>query len=289
MSEDKNQTEVPSTKLPPTKQSKKKLWMILGIIIVIVLLVSTVAVLNFFASNGQLIDGETLSLGFSYSQGEIMDYSTQITSSLTVDGVPQSSSSSTLTAMITQEILSTDENTYTIRTTTQTFSPSAGSSSYTVTMDKSGKIIDYGNLPAETQQMMRSMSTIPGFGSYFPKQTAKVGESWQVPINLQFSGMSFQGTVNYKIVDSGSKTVPAGTYDVISIEISAADLELTISSSTESVVFMTDYDGQIDLEKGTCRMIQLDMNVKMTATIEGETGVIDSSMLMLLEQHTKVK
>jgi hypothetical protein len=287
MSEDKNQTEVPSTNLPPTKQSRKKLWMILGIVILVVVLVSTVAVLNFFALNGQPGDGETLSLGFSYSQGEIMDYSTQITSSLTVDGVPQSSSDSTQTATITQEILSADEDTYTIRTTSRATSSSAGASSYTVTMDKSGKIVDYGNLPAETQQMMQTMSTIPGFGSYFPKKTAKVGESWQIPIDLQFSGMSFQGTVKYKIVDSGSKAVPAGTYDVISIEISAVDLELTISSSTESVVFMVDYDGQIDLEQGTCRLIQLDMNVEMTATIDGETGVIDSSMQMQLEQHTK--
>jgi hypothetical protein len=282
-----SEIETQPTQLLPTKKSKKKIWMVLGLIIVIAVLVSAVAALNFTAPNGQIANAQTVSLGFSYSQGEIMEYSMQITASVTVEGVPQPSSSSTQTATITQEVLNTDEDTYTIRVTTKSISPSAGSSSYTMTMDKSGKIIDYGDLPAEAQQMMQSMSTIPGFGSYFPKQEAKVGESWQVPINLQFSGMSLVGTVNYKIVATNPITVPAGTYDVVSIEITSDDLKMSLTSLDESMVFQANYDGQIDLEKDTCRMIQLEMDVALTATIEGQTGTINSSMQMQLEQYTK--
>jgi hypothetical protein len=99
--------------------------------------------------------------------------------------------------------------------------------------------------------------------------------------------MSFVGTANYKIVSTKPITVPAGTYDVISIKITSDDLKLTLSSSDESVVFQANYDGQIELEKDTCRMIKLNMDVALTATIEGETGTINSSMQMQLEHHTK--
>jgi hypothetical protein len=274
------------TELPKIKRSRKKLWIALGLILVIAS-VSVVAAINYPRPNGLLGQDQPLTLSFGYTKGEVMKYSLKTITLVSVQKTPQpTAQNSTQTATITEEVLSVDGDNFTIRTTTTPISPSGVQSLVTMKMDKSGRIIDYGDLPSESIQLMQSMSTIPGFGSYFSRQEAKVGDSWQVPLSTQYSGISFQGTINYKIVAVKSVTVPAGTYNVVSIDITANQVKMNLASSGSSVDFNVNYNGQINLEKGTCRLIQLDMEETATATINGETGTISATMQMQLEQHS---
>jgi hypothetical protein len=274
--------------LSTTRRSRKKLFVTVAIVIIIAL-VSTIAVAVVFSNNGLLVQGENVTLGFKYSVGEKMDYGLRMTTSVSVQTTPGTTpqtTEQTTTGTITEEIISVEGDTFTKSVTTKISSPSSASSSYTVTMDKTGRVLNYANLPQEVQQLFSSFTTLPGFGSYFPRQEVKVGEIWSVPMNVQLNGIRYEGAINYKIVNVKEITVPAGTFNSIGIDITANNIKMSITSSGSTVELFVNYNGHLDIEKGTSRIILYDIKGTTTGTVAGETGTIKATLLMQLTQYT---
>jgi len=263
------------TELQPPRRSRKKLGIVVALVAVIA--VALVAVV-FLANPSFFAMGETVPLTFSYNAGEKMTYSM----TMTMDLMGQET---TATGTSTLEVLSAQGDTYTIKTTTSV--ESAGSSSYTMTMDKTGRITDYGNLPESVQSSLNSMSFMPGYGSTFPKPEVKVGESWQIPLDSEVSGVSLQGTVNCKVSEVKSLTVPAGTYNVFKMEISINNAHASTSSLGTDIEMTMNANGHVYLEKGTGRTVELWFEETVSGSSMGSAANIDLEMQMQLTEHIR--
>jgi hypothetical protein len=263
------------TEPQPPRRSRKKLG--IAVALVAVVAVALVAVV-FLANPTFFAMGETVPLTFSYSEGEKMTYSM----TMTMDLMGQET---TETGTSTVEILSVQGDTYTIRTTTDT--ESSPSVSYTMTMDKTGRITDYGSLPENVQQSLGSLSFLPGYGSSFPKQEAKVGESWQIPLDTEVSGVSLEGAVNCKVSEVKSLTVPAGTYNVFKMEISINNAHASSSALGANIEMTMNANGYVYLEKGTGRTIELLFEETVSGTSTGATVSVDLEMQMQLTEHIR--
>jgi hypothetical protein len=260
----------PPLPVPPAK-SRKKQYTVLGLVSIAI--VVSVLVLVFFVPRGL---GDTIPYSFNYAVGEKMTYNMSVTAS----GTGQSFSE-TGTADI--DVLSFDGANYTLNETifmailgqTQQFS-------YTVKMDKSGLMVGLSNLPSQMQEMNSMFGTMPGFGFPSDKTEARVGETWQLPLNQSYSGVTLSGTLNLKFGDIQNVTVPAGTYKAFKIEASTEN----VHASSLGVSISMDMNGQMYLEYGTCRL--LDMNMQATETIAQGTQTITMSMNMQMQltRHT---
>jgi len=95
----------PPTSVEPTRKSRKKLYALLGIVLIAVLI--SVVVITFFVPRGL---GETIPYGFNYAVGEKMVY--DLSMSVNVGGQSMSE-----TGTISMEVLSFDGDNYTINET----------------------------------------------------------------------------------------------------------------------------------------------------------------------------
>jgi hypothetical protein len=154
-------------------------------------------------------------------------------------------------------------------------------------MDKSGRITDYGNMDSTVQQTFNSLFSMPGFGSYFPRQEAKVGETWTIPLDTSVLGLSTQGTVTNKITETKSLSTPAGTFDAFKTEMTS-QMQLTTNdpSGTEGSLSLT-ANGYSYMEKGTCTPLDFQVNLSITITSSGQTQTLTASMSMKLMDYNR--
>jgi hypothetical protein len=150
-------------------------------------------------------------------------------------------------------------------------------------MDKSGRLVDASNLSSDVQQWQGMFGTMPGFGFQSDKTEAKVRETWQLPLNMSVSGITISGTMNCKFGDIQNVTLGAGTYKAFKIDASTGNFH----ASTTGVSVDMNLNGQMHLEYGTCRL--LDLNIQATATTSSGTQTLTMSenMQMQLTQHIK--
>jgi len=263
--------------LQPPRRSKKTLWIVIGLVAIIgVALVAVVFLANpsFFAF------GETIPLTFSYNAGEKMTYSI----TMNLEGLGQNVKQ---TGTETIEVLKVEGDTFTLKTTADM--ESSPSTSYTMTMDKTGRITDYGNLPESTKQSIESFSFLPGYGGSFPKQEAKVGDNWQIPLDTVVSSVAIQGSVNCKISEVKSLTVPAGTYNVFKLEISIDNAKASTSSYGVNIDMTMNANGYVYLEKGTGRTIELQFEetVNAVSSSQEQAQNMKLGMQMQLTEFTR--
>jgi hypothetical protein len=263
---------VQSVPAPPVK-SRKRLYALLGLVSIAV--VVSVLVLAFFVPPGL---GESIPYGFNYTVGEKMTYNM----SVSVSGVGQSVSE---TGALSIETLSFDGTNYTMNETMDLAVQGQAPMhfSFIAKMDKSGRLVDISNLPSEMQQMQQMFGTMPGFGFPSDKTKAKVGETWQLPLNMSYSGVIMSGTMNYKFGDVQNVTVGAGTYKAFKIDASTSNFH----ASTVGVSININMNGQMHLEYGTCRLLDLNMQATETATQGTQTMTMSMNMQMQLTQHIK--
>jgi len=255
---------------PPLVKSKRKFYAILGLTCIAILVFALVLI--FFVPRGL---GETIPYSFNYVVGEKMAYNM----SVTVTGTGQSASE---TGTVEIDVLSFDGANYTLNETTSlTTSGQTQRFSYLVMMNKSGQMVNISNLPSQMQQM-DMLGMRPGFGFPSNKTEARVGETWQLPLDLNNSEFNMSGTLNYRFGDIQNFTVPAGTYKAFMIEASTDN----IYASAADISVSMNMDGQLHLEYGTCRL--LDMNMHATETVTGtQTITMSMNIQMQLTQHFK--
>lgn len=263
---------VPSEVPHPPKLFRKRSYFVIG-------LIAVAAVASTFTLVYLLPRGEaaTVPLGLNYSVGEKMTY--EITFTASAMGQTESQ-----TGTLSMEVLDFDGLNYTIRETvlfqSQEFS-------YTIKMNKTGHIIDLGSLSPEFEQIYSSFVSMPGYGSYFPKEEAKVGEGWQIPIDIHADGFSLEGTVNFGISGITSITVPAGTYHVFKMDITAPNIQGAYEYSGVTVNLVASMNGYGYLENGTCRPIEFNIQESVTGISMGKTISMSMTMRMQLIEHVK--
>jgi len=270
----------PETLPPPPKRFGKKLYLIAGLIAVIAV-VSAVTFIFLLPSTGE---GAPVPLGLNYTPGEEMTYSMTITTS----GTGVSRTDAGITSM---EILNFDGENYTMELNFQTLTPSSGVASYTIKMDKTGRIIEYSGFSPEMEFFM--FAGIPGCGSYFQKDQVNVGESFQTPIYISSVGfranVSIDGTANHRISEIKNTTIPnCGTYRVFKTEIAADNIILGDESSGTAASLHINIDGYMYLEYGTCRLIEYNVQESVIFPYMGQPPIIVIvTMQLRLTEHVK--
>ena len=263
----------PSTSVEPTRKSRKKLYALLGIVLIAVLI--SVVVITFFVPGGL---GETIPYGFNYAVGEKMVYDL----SLSVNMGGQSTSE---TGMVSMDILSFDGDNYTINETVSFTVQGMPQQevSFTLRMNKFGQMTDFSGLPSEMQSIYSMFGGVPGFGSAFNRTEARVGESWQLPMNLGNSTFNMSGTINYRFGEVQNVTMAAGTFKTFKIEISTNDVHASMMGVSMSI----NMHGWIRQEYGTCRAIDMNLEATETASGQGQSMTLTVSMQMTLRQYVK--
>lgn len=265
----------------PEARNRKTRMPIVAVILAIVVVAVVIAGIGLFFLNlnGQESSptGETIPLIYSYIAGEKMTYN--LTETMDILGQKTMETGTT-----TMEILSAQADIYTINTTTDT---QYGFLSSNITMDKTGRITDFGDLNSSVQQAFGPMSSRAlMYGLGVNKSEVKVGESWQMPLSTQESYASLEGTMNCKVSQVKALTVPAGTYDVFKLEISMSNARYMSTSLNGTNIDMTmNLDGYYYLEKGTCRTVESKLEAKASSSVMGQFA--STEIEMQLTKHTR--
>jgi hypothetical protein len=270
--------EVPASETlaeAPEQRFGRKLYLVIALVAIAIILVASILFFTQFMPSAK---GEAVSLGFTYNVGEQMTYEI----SMTVEAMGEEMSAE---GTLVTEVQSFDGENYTIH---QAITVDSKEYSVTVKMDQMGNIVDYtDDLPPETEEIISSLLGAPGFGSYFPKDEVRVGESWELPVDMEIMGIDLEGTFSYKLSETTSVTVPAGTYKALDIEIKQSHFDATYSVEGKSFEMSLDIDGYMFLENATCRLIEFKAEESMTMTGMGETMTMEVTMQIQLTEHIK--
>jgi hypothetical protein len=271
-----NEVPTPPETLPEAVKPRfgRKLYLVIGLVAVAVVVTASIIVFTQFLPSAK---GEIVPVGFNYSVGEKMTYEFSITMEALGNEVSQE-------AILGMEVQSFDGENYTIR---ETMTFASQEISLTVRIDKMGNVIDFIDLPSEFQETYSSFLGVPGFGSYFPKEEVRIGESWKIPMDMELIGMDLEGTINYKLSKITSVTVPAGTYDVLHVEIKPSSFAATYSEGGISFHMDLNMDGYLYLKNATCHLIEFRVNESATITAEGQTQSMEMTLQMQLIEHIK--
>ncbi|MEM2105848.1 MAG: hypothetical protein QXV21_05215 [Candidatus Bathyarchaeia archaeon] len=264
--------ETPSEEAPKTleKVPKKTLYLTIGLVAIV--LVSIVAFM-YFMPTGEAV---AVPLSMNYSVGERITYN--VTTLVSIPGVTNA-----VITIMRMDVLSFDGSNYTIRYTIEM--SGYPSFSFNITMNKSGYILNYTGLPPELQNLYSTLVGLPGYGAYFPKEEAKVGESWSVPIDVNMSGGRIVGTVNYGIGGVENKTFSGiGGRRVFKITVSANNIQGTFTSDGTTNSFTLSLNGYIYMEYGTCLPIASSIQETVTTSSNDQLSV---NIEMRLIQHVK--
>lgn len=240
----------------PVKKSKKKLYVLSGVVAVAAVLIAVVFMLSVIPQGL----GETIPYVHSYTVGQTLNYSVSV--SLSAAGQQASE-----TGTFGMHIVSFDGENYTIGETTH-YEVQGGpsqDSSYTIMLNKDGQIVGGSNLPSNVESVYSMMQGTPNFGLALNRTEITVGETLHIPLNVANSTFSMSGTMNCKVASVENVTVPAGTYKTFKLEISTSDVHV----SSQGVDIGMNLNGQVHLEYGTCQLV--DLNMQVTANSGGNS------------------
>jgi hypothetical protein len=284
LSENPSATELPAPPPPRSKRFGKRIYVFLGIVAV-----AAVASAFVFAFLVPLSSGEIIPLSYNYEVGEHMTYNVTITSSQSEQGASGNpvgaSAVQGVTGTIGMDVLSFDGENYTIN---ETASIALGISPISVTITE--KINKTGYVTILSGPLAESNSEFAGFDSlntFFQKDQAKVGETWQFPISeLGNLSSGLTGNLTFTFGKIQSITVPAGTYKVFSVDVSSSNLTMNFNITGVPYSASESYSGQECLEYGTSRLINSSFQ-EISYQIRGQNYNTSTSMQMELVQDIK--
>jgi len=265
-------TEQPTTQALSKKWGRKKL--IIAIIGVITIAVILIAVLFVRESTAGVI-----SLGVDYSVGEKLTYDMTVTLSL---GLGNVSSTVNANVTLTVEVLSFDGETYTLNYTVvipkdnpNVTLTNPNVNSRVVEVQKNEMVTLLALMPVAVQAAVSGDENVnaPLLMAVFDKSQARVGDTWQIPLNAEGSSTSsFQMlTVTFNAIKD--LTVQAGTFRVFSLDFSSS-----YQNQSDSTVMTAELSGQANLEYGSCKQIQSNLQITMSS----QTGGLGYSIGMVV-------
>ena len=263
-----NEVPSPPETAPEAVKPRFGRKLVIGLVTIAIIATASIIMFTQFLPGAR---GEAVTLELNYSVGEKMTYEINMTMETMDTEVLQE-------ATLEMEVQGFDGENYTIR---QTMTVELQEFSFTVKMNKTGYIVEYIELPLE--QELYSFLPVPGFGSYFTKEEVRVGESWEIPFDMELPGIDFEGTISYELSEITSLTVPAGTYETLKINIEGSNLHM----EGKDFHVTWNINGNIYLEKATCRLVDLRFDQSMTTTAMDQTISMEMVMQMQLTEHLK--
>lgn len=258
---------MPQPSAEPVRKHRKKLYILIGIFAVAAVLLGTVLIMSIPQGLGA-----TIPYGYSYTVGEKLTYSVSVTESA-------SGQQASVTGTATVQVASFDGENYTLDETTH-YVVSNGVSqdnSFTVVQNKEGEMVNFSNLPSDTQNLYSMIEGGPGNGLFLNRTQIRVGETYQIPINVGNSSLSINGTINYNVANIENFTVPAGTYNTFKLDFSSSNFHGTV----EGVYVSANVNGQVIDEVGTCH--PLEFNAQISTSAEGSTMNGKVSMILIAD------
>jgi hypothetical protein len=200
-------------------------------------------------------------LTYEYTPGEEMTYN--LTENITSLGFPTAGGNASGTGTMALDVISFNGENYTVNET-YTFQVFNRSQTLYLTyaMNKTGYVTPIS--PAGT-----SFSWFIDFQSMFQKNETIAGETWKIPsgtLAQNNSNIALNGNLTETFGDIQNVTVPAGTYRAFSVDVSGSNLTVVTHLPTpinESLSENFSLNGQMYLEYGTCRVIQVNLRVSI--------------------------
>jgi hypothetical protein len=285
LSETPSAIDPPAPPPPSSKRSRERIYVFLGIIAV-----AAVASALVFAFLVPLSSGVSIPLSYNYEVGEHMTYNMTSNVSQFEQSTPGNPVGTpvvqNITETISMDVLSFDGENYTINETA-----SIPLASLPVSFTIMGKINKTGYVTILSGPFAELNSAFTGLNllsTFFQKEQAKVGETWHFPIS-ELGNLSFgmRGNITFTFGNIQSITVPAGTYKVFSIDVSASNLTMNLNIAGISYSASESGSGQEYLEYGTCRQIESNFQENVSYQIGGQNYTTNASMQMELVQDIK--
>jgi len=276
-------TNVPSSEKPsstdqPLTQSPrhrigKKIYAIAAIILVAVVVTAV-----FFVPRGA---ADSIPLSLNYEVGEEMVYETTETGQS-----GQLNSTSSLNSTSTLKVVSFDGEHYTLNRTVTTMLNRPISVSITERINKTGYATYF--LPGNTQNLFGNKSSNPVLAALLSKPDAKVGDTWQIPLDTGNSTRGTMGSLTLTFAGIQDVTVPAGAYRVFRIDVSSNNLASHVDIPEGKSDTTMNFTGSIFLEYGSCRQIKSDvqMSIAIKSTVLNSTMTLSSQMILVQHNRT---
>jgi hypothetical protein len=227
-------------------------------------------------------------LAYNYVPGEQMIYDMSANYTNTAAAPPAQNWSETGT--MTMDIISFDGENYTINEETTTFLSSLlstnSTSSTTFTMNKTGYVTTVKSTAAVQELTSWYGNLIPAF----EKNETEAGENWQIPLNALTTNVSsvyLNGTLTETFGDIQNITVPAGTYRAFNVDVSANNITMITNYpfiNTSTIENFT-IQGQVYMEYGTCRMIEMNLQESYSVSQNGQASNASTSEEMELVKY----
>ena len=245
--------------------------------IAMIILVAVVVIAAFSIPRGT---GDSIPLSLNYQVGEEMVYNTTETGQS-----GQLNSTSSLHSTSTLKVVSFDGEYYTLNRTITTMLNRPISVSMTEKINKTGYAKYF--LPGNTQNLFGNSSSNPVLAALLSNPEAKIGDTWQIPLNTGNSTRGTAGSLTLTFAGIQDLTVPAGTYRVFRIDVSSSNLASHVDIPEGKSDTEMSFTGSMYMEYGTCRQIKSDVQASMTIQSTALNSSLSYSSHMTLVQHIK--
>jgi len=257
-----------------SSKSRKRLYVVLALAAVAVIAVA------FFIPKG----AAAIPLGLNYQVGEKLVYTTTETITTPLGNITKTG---TINSTYSLEVVDFDGEYYTLNKTIEILldKPTSISLIERINKNKTGYAKYF--LPGETAALFGNSSSNPVLAALLSKPDAKVGDTWQIPLNSGNSTFGTTGDLTLTFADIQEITVPAGTYKVFRIDVTSNNLNSHVEISAGRSNTSMSFSGSIYLEYGTCRQIKADVQITATTQSTLLNSSISYNSQMALTQHIK--
>ncbi len=263
-----NSIDSPATRQQPIRQApsnerfRKKLYVTVAAIIIITVIA---AILLEPSSEARIIP-----LGVHYFPGETLTYDITISSFSQIDN---SSTNSSTQRILTVEVVSIDEDTYTLNyTTTSSIADDSMTTSYLMDVNEADMTNLFTLLPVAFQQypeyaeyVEKTNLSVPLETAFFNQSEAKVGDTWRLPVTCAIS-TDLAAEMTVKFVAVQNLAVKAGNLKVFKIEFTRTSAQQSPSQFDD--LYYISVSGESYLEFGSCKQVQSSVQVNMTTLSE---------------------
>ena len=254
------------------KSAKSKFVKRLALIgLVVISIFALVSFFTLFQSFPLGIGVEASELRLDYTVGERMTYEVDI-------GIQFFGSSISESVEFSMEVQDFDGEIYTI---CYTVSKNSEESSFIMKLNKTGQVLEKSEISEDLEDTFDYLLGLPGFGAYFTEEPVKVGDSWTIP--LDFPDLDFNGEIRFELVEITKMVVPAGSYDILKIEIRTSNFDI----ETEDAQIRLLMDGFFCMEKDSCRLINSSLDISVETLIDSQPSSFNLNMQMNLVEHLK--
>jgi hypothetical protein len=262
----------PIGQAPSNKRFGKKLNYTVAAIIIIAVVIATI----FLVPSSE---AEIISLDVHYFPGEKLSYDVSISS---FSQIGNSSTNSSTQGTLTVEVVSVNEDTYTLKyTTTLSVAGNSTTTAYFMEVEKADMVNLFTLLPVAFQQypdyneyVENTTSSSPIETAFFNQSEAKVGDTCRIPAVCSVTATP-DAEMTVKFVAIQNLVVKAGNFKVFKIEFTRTNAQQ--SQNQAGNLEYAGVSGESYLEFGSCKQIQSTVQFNMTTSL-GVNGGYNSAV-----------